>query len=126
VIGHHHEGVELDAEEVLGAAEHTQDQVVDVSGRPQEEAAVNGAGGDLDEGTGRNETQGTRHTCLSAADGRVCLLEGDQQLEGRRTWMVARVCCRSAVIAGEERIDDLDDSATLFLWQRTELTKFPP
>jgi hypothetical protein len=56
VVGKHHEGVDSHREKELGSAEDSQDQVVDFGRRAKQEATMDGARGDFDDGSGRNVT----------------------------------------------------------------------
>lgn len=70
VIAHHGQGENSNPEQLLGASNDSENQVVAGRPRPQQKSAPNRAGGDLDNCARRNESERTRHA-LSISDGTV-------------------------------------------------------
>jgi len=63
--GKEHEGMDGHAVAVLGLTNDAEDEVSELGGWPEQQPALQGAGGDLDEGVFWNESQRSRHADLS-------------------------------------------------------------
>jgi hypothetical protein len=73
VVAQEDEGMKGHAIEGLGLADDAEDDVGELRGGPQQEAALDGTGGDLYEGVVRNEAERSRHAKLSAKGLSSCL-----------------------------------------------------
>jgi hypothetical protein len=69
-----HEGMDGHAVEFLGLADDAEDDLGELWRGLEQEPALQGAGGDFDEGVFGNETEGSWHAKLSATDGRSCFV----------------------------------------------------
>jgi len=68
VGGEEHEGVDGHAVEGLGLADDAENEVRELRRGFEQQPALKGAGGDLDESVFGDEAKWSRHACISASD----------------------------------------------------------